>query len=75
MEKNPDLAQVIDGAGPIAGLFVLLLAIAVFLLWRNMNKQLKKVDANLPMGPEDEREAYDEELTEEAVTRGEDEQG
>lgn len=75
MEENPDLAQVIDGAGPIAGLFVLLLAIAVFLLWRNMNKQLKKVDANLSKGPEDEREAYDEELTEEAVKRGEDEQG
>lgn len=75
MEENPDLSQVIDGAGPIAGLFVLLLAIAIFLLWRNMNKQLKKVDANLPKGPEDEREAYDEELTEEAVKRGEDEQG
>ena len=75
MDPNSDLSQVIDGAGPIAGLFVLLLGIAVFLLWRNMNKQLKKVDANLPKGPEDEREAYDEELTEEAVKRGEDEQG
>lgn len=75
MDPNSDLSQVIDGAGPIAGLFVLLLGIAVFLLWRNMNKQLKKVDANLPKGPEDKREAYDEELTEEAVKRGEDEQG
>lgn len=72
MESTPDLSEVIDGAGPIAGLFVLLLGIAIYFLWRNMNKQLKKVDANLPLGPEDEREAYDHELTEEAIERGED---
>lgn len=75
MDQNSDLSQVIDSAGPITGLFVLLLGVGIFLLWKNMNRQLKKVDANLPKGPEDKREAYDEELTEEAVKRGEDEQG
>lgn len=75
MDQNSDLAQVIDSAGPITGFFVLLLGVGIFLLWKNMNRQLKKVDANLPKGPEDKREAYDEELTEEAVKRGEDEQG
>ena len=47
-ETNPDLSTVIDGAGPIAGLFVLLVAIALFFLMRSMNKQLKKVDPSLP---------------------------
>lgn len=75
MDQNSDLSQVIDSAGPITGLFVLLLGVGIFLLWKNMNRQLKKIDGNLPKGPEDEREAYDEELTEEAVKRGEDEQG
>ena len=75
MDPNSDLAQVIDGAGPITGLFVLLLGVGIFVLWKSMNRQLKKVDANLPKGPEDEREDYDEELTEEAVKRGEDEHG
>jgi hypothetical protein len=73
--EDSDLARVIDSAGPITGLFVLLLGVGIFVLWKSMNRQLKKVDANLPKGPEDEREAYDEELTEEAVKRGEDEQG
>jgi hypothetical protein len=73
--EESDLARVIDGAGPITGLFVLLLGVGIFVLWKSMNRQLKKVDTNLPKGPEDEREAYDEELTEEAVKRGEDEQG
>lgn len=75
MDPDSDLSQVIDGAGPVTGLFVLLLGIGIFVLWKSMNRQLKKVDANLPKGPEDKREAYDEELTEEAVKRGEDEQG
>lgn len=75
MDPDSDLSQVIDGAGPVTGLFVLLLGIGIFVLWKSMNRQLKKVDVNLPKGPEDKREAYDEELTEEAVKRGEDEQG
>ena len=50
---NSNVSQVIDGAGPITGLFVLLLGVAVFLIWRSLNKQMKKVDATLPGGPED----------------------
>ena len=50
---NSNVSQVIDGAGPITGLFVLLLGVAVFFIWRSLNKQMKKVDATLPGGPED----------------------
>ena len=50
---NSNVSQVIDGAGPITGLFVLLLGVAVFLICRSLNKQMKKVDATLPGGPED----------------------
>lgn len=66
-----DLSQVIDGAGPITGLFVLLLGIAVFIIWRSLNKQIKKVSPDLPAGPEDERLAEDAHFTEEAIERGE----
>lgn len=69
---NSNMSQVIDGAGPITGLFVLLLGIAVFVIWRSMNKQMKKVSPDLPAGPEDERLAADELFTEEAIERGED---
>lgn len=50
---NSNVSQVIDGAGPITGLFVLLLGVAVFFIWRSLNKQMKKVDATLSGGPED----------------------
>lgn len=50
---NSNVSQVIDGAGPITGLFVLLLGVAVFFIWRSLNKQMKKVDATLPGGSED----------------------
>ena len=59
---NSNVSQVIDGAGPITGLFVLLLGVAVFFIWRSLNKQMKKVDATLPGGPED-IEQTDTELT------------
>lgn len=72
---DSDLSQVIDGAGPITGLFVLLLGVAVFFIWRSLNKQIKKVNTNLPPGPEDERLAEDAHFTEEALERGEDESG
>ena len=39
---NSNVSQVIDGAGPITGLFVLLLGVAVFFIWRSLNKQMKK---------------------------------
>lgn len=45
------MKSVIDKAGPIALLFVVLLAIALYFLWRSMNRQLKRVDENLPAEP------------------------
>ena len=59
MEEERNLSQLIDGAGPITGLIVLLLAGAMILLWLSMNRQLKKVDKNLPAGAEDDRLAAD----------------
>ena len=71
-EPNPDELKVqVDNALPIAGLFVLLLLIAVFFLWRSMSKQMKKIDPNLPAGRDDREQAMDRRLTEEAVARGE----
>lgn len=73
-EQDPDqLRSVIDKAGPIAGLFVLALGIALFFLFRSMNKQMKKISPDLPEGPDDRLQAEDRRLTEEAVERGEDE--
>jgi hypothetical protein len=68
------LQSIIDGAGPIAGLFVLILLVAVVLLWWSMNRQLKKIDPSLKPGPDDELQAHDREYTAEAVARGEEEQ-
>ena len=69
---NSNVSQVIDGAGPITGLFVLLLGVAVFFIWRSLNKQMKKVDATLPGGPEDTKhiatEQTETEQTETAPT-------
>lgn len=45
------MASVIDKAGPIALLFVVLLGIALYFLWKSMNRQLKRVDENLPADP------------------------
>ena len=36
-----------------------------------MNRQIKKINVDLPPGPQDERIAEDEHFTEEAVLRGE----
>lgn len=55
MDNEPDLQTIIDGAGPIAGLFVLLVGIAVVLLWLNMNRQMKKIDPDLPQGKNEVR--------------------
>lgn len=65
------LESIIDKAGPIAGLFVLLLGGALFVLFRSMNKQMKRIDESLPMGPQDERQAEDRALTESAIEEGE----
>ena len=79
---NSNVSQVIDGAGPITGLFVLLLGVAVFFIWRSLNKQMKKVDATLPGGPEDTEQTgtevigteplNDHRVPNSAKTRGED---
>ncbi len=75
MNEGPetDLQKIIDGAGPIAGLFVLVLLVAVFLLWWSMNRQLKRIDPSLKPGYDDELQARDREYTAEAVARGEQE--
>jgi hypothetical protein len=53
----------------------LVLGIAVFLLWKSMNRQIKKINTDLPKGPSEERIEQDEKFTEEALERGEDESG
>lgn len=69
---DPDKQQqLISGALPIAGLFVLVLGIALFFLWRSMNKQMGRIDPNLPPGRDASEQALDRELTQEAVARGE----
>jgi hypothetical protein len=70
---NSNVSQVIDGGLQIVGIIVLILGIAVFFLWKSMNRQIKKISTNLPEGPQDERVAEDEKFTEEAVVRGEEE--
>lgn len=70
-EPPADVQTVIDGAGPIAGIFVALVGIGLILLLVSMFRQFKKINPDLPKGPGDlEREA-DEEYTEEAVEKGE----
>ncbi len=71
-EMDPDQQKtLIDNALPIAGLFVLVLGVAMFFLWRSMSKQIKKIDPALPDGPDDREQAQDQEITEDAVERGE----
>ena len=45
------MSALIDNAGPIAMLFVVLIAIALFFLFRSMKRQLKRVDENFPSEP------------------------
>ena len=69
---DPDTREtLIDNALPIAGLFVLVLGVAMFILWRSMSKQIKRIDPALPDGPDDREQAMDRQLTEDAVERGE----
>ena len=70
---NINVSLVIDGGLQTVGIIVLILGIAVFLLWKSMNRQIKKINVDLPPGPQDERIAEDEHFTEEAVMRGEEE--
>jgi len=69
---DPDVQKsLIESALPIAGLFVLVLFAAVLLLWRSMNRQMKKIDPELPSDRDDEEQAADRRLTQEALERGE----
>ena len=57
---DPDQqASLIDQAGPIAGLFVLALGIAMFFLWRSMSKQMKRIDPTPADGRDDREQALD----------------
>ena len=70
---NSNTSVVVDGGLQIVGIIVLVLGIVVFLLWKSMNRQIKKINIDLPPGPQDERIAEDKHFTEEAVVRGEEE--
>lgn len=70
-DQRSEMSRLIDDAGPIAGLFVLALGAVMVLLWFSLRKQMKKIDPSLPMGEHDEEEALDQQLTAEAVERGE----
>jgi|AntAceMinimDraft_9_1070365.scaffolds.fasta_scaffold53701_2 hypothetical protein len=50
MDSESNLSETIAGAGPVAGFFVLLVGIALILLWLNMNRQMKRIDPDLPRG-------------------------
>ena len=72
---NSNVSVVVDGGLQIVGALVLVLGLAVFLLWKSMNRQIKKINVDLPAGPQDERIAEDQLLTEEAIQAGERERG
>jgi hypothetical protein len=68
---DPDLQKtLIDNAGPIAMAFIVALGIAMFFLFRSMSRQIKKISPDLPAGPDDTAQAYDRELTQQAIERG-----
>jgi hypothetical protein len=69
-DATDDLNSVIDGAGPIAGLFILLLGIAIFVIWKSMNRQIKKINPDLPPGRSDRLRMADEQYTQQAEERG-----
>ena len=71
-EKQSEIAKLIDDAGPVAGLFVLVLGIGLFFLWRSMSRQLKRIDPSLPAGPDQREQELDRERTERALERGAD---
>ena len=69
-DTTDDLNSVIDGAGPIAGLFILLLGIAIVIIWKSMNRQMKKINPDLPPGRSDRLRMADEEYMQQAEERG-----
>lgn len=69
-----EMRSIVDSAGPITGLFVGLLAIGIFVIYKSMNRQIKGINPDLPMGSDDREQAADRAYTEEAIERGEHEQ-
>jgi hypothetical protein len=66
-----ELSRIIDSAGPITGLFVILLAIGIFVIYKSMNRQMKRINPDLPLGQDDREQEADRRATEEAIERGE----
>ena len=73
MQDEDQMKTVIDQAGPIALLFVLILGGAVYIIWRSLKKQMNRIDPNLPKGKDDKLQAADARYQAEAVKRGEEE--
>jgi hypothetical protein len=71
---DPEMSRIIDSAGPITGLFVILLAIGIFIIYKSLNRQINKIDPELPPGRDDREQAEDRAATERAVERGEHEE-
>lgn len=66
-----EMRSIIDGAGPITGLFVGFIAIAIFIIYKSMSRQIKAINPELPMGEDDLEQSADRTYTEEAIERGE----
>lgn len=66
-----EMQSIIDGTGPTIGLFVGLLAIAIFVIYKSMSRQMKRINPDLPMGADDREHIADSAYTEEAIERGE----
>lgn len=64
------MKSLIDDAGPVAFAFVLALGVALFFLGRSMIRQIKRVDPELPPGPEDTLRAADRQVIRDALDRG-----
>lgn len=65
------MSRIIDSAGPITALFVILLAIGIFVIYKSLNRQMRKINPDLPLGRDDREQAADRAATEEAIERGE----
>jgi hypothetical protein len=71
--NDQEMSSLIDSAGPITGLFVALVAVAIFVIYKSMTRQMKRINTDLPMGPDDREQAADRQYTKDAIARGEDE--
>lgn len=69
--KDQDYSSLIDGAGPIAGIFIAFVAISIFFIYKSMSRQMKRINPDLPLGPDGRQQAADRRYTQEAIARGE----